>query len=101
MLECGSRRPRQRGESLSGAPPRTLPARPLLLASGVPLNQFELRFLDRQKALVLARRVFARDVANAMTEAKSARPTHTLELWQETRLVDRLERPFSQRTMSR
>jgi hypothetical protein len=64
------------------------------------LEQFELRFLDKQNALVLVRRVVARNDVAAMAEANSVSRTHTLEVWQDERLVGRVERPISRRTFS-
>ena len=65
------------------------------------MQQFELRYLDRFNVQVLERRFTARDDAAAMTEAKSASRTHTLEVWHESRLVGRVERPLLQRAVSR
>jgi len=58
------------------------------------MEQYELRFLDRTNAVVLVRRIFARNDTAAMMEANMGSLTHTLEVWQESRLVGRLERPL-------
>ena len=61
---------------------------------------FELRFLDRYNTLVLVRRFAARDIASAMAEAQSASGRHALEVWNEKRLVGRVERAPSRRAVS-
>jgi hypothetical protein len=61
------------------------------------MQEFELRFLDRQDGIVLVRRIAARDDAAAMREAHIVSLTHTLEIWQDARLVGRVERPPSRR----
>ena len=63
--------------------------------------QFELRFFDRQKVLVLSRYLYAQNDAGAMAEARSASLTHSLELWQDTRLVGRIEKPLFTRSVPR
>jgi len=65
------------------------------------MEEFELRFLDRGNAVVLIRRIFARNDTAAMMEAHLASLTHTLEVWQESRLVGRRERPLARRTVTR
>ena len=65
------------------------------------MEQFELRFLDRTNVVVLVRRIFARNDTAAMMEANMGSLTHTLEVWQESRLVGRLTRPLSRRTVAR
>ena len=65
------------------------------------MEQFELRFLDRTNVVVLVRRIFARNDMAAMMEAHLGGLTHTLEVWQESRLVGRRERPLARRTVAR
>lgn len=65
------------------------------------MEAFEIRFLDKANALVLVRRIVARDDAAAMAEAKASSPTHKLEVWKRDRLVGRIERPLPRRTIAR
>jgi hypothetical protein len=65
------------------------------------MEQYEIRFLDGANVLVLVRRILARNDDAAMAEANSNSPTHTLEVWKQGRLVGRIERPLSRRTVSR
>jgi len=65
------------------------------------MEQYELRFLDRMNAVMLVRRIFARNDMAAMMEAHLGSMTHTLEVWQENRLVGRRERPLARRIATR
>jgi hypothetical protein len=48
---------------------------------GIPMEQFELRFLDRLEVPIIVRAYIAQDDLAALNEAERLCKTHAIEVW--------------------
>jgi len=56
------------------------------------MKQFELRFLDKLDVVILMRAYTAGDDLAALSEAEKLSLTHTIEVWEGTRKVARVQK---------
>ena len=56
------------------------------------MQEYELRFLDRLDVVVTVRPAMAPDDLGAVAEAERVSATHTIEIWQDERLVARVKK---------